>query len=247
MHRPSSRLATGVAVTFMLAAIVVLGDRPAGASDTEASGTAAAKPESPNPALLDPSLATGRAPDSFRVKLATTKGDIVIQVHRAWAPNGADRFYNLVRIGYYDGAKFYRVIDGFMAQCGFAANPAVSAAWSAARIPDDPVMRANTRGMVTFAQPAQPNARTAQFFINYGDNSYLKDHGAFAPFGEVVSGMESADALYAGYGEGAPSGSGPSQARIAREGNAYLDAGYPKLDTIVHAVVLPDEGAASAR
>jgi len=236
MPRHPFRFAAFAAVVLMLSAVTVMFASPADASDPGSS-----------PALLDPSLAAERAPDSYRVKLETTKGDIVIQVHREWAPNGADRFFNLVRIGYYDGARFYRVIAGFMAQCGFAADPAVSAAWLAARIPDDPVSRANTRGMVTFAQPAQPNARTAQFFINYGDNSYLKDYGAFAPFGEVVSGMDVADALYAGYGEGAPSGLGPSQNRIAREGNAYLETSFPKLDAIVRAIILPDEGAAAGR
>ncbi|HSN56886.1 MAG TPA: peptidylprolyl isomerase [Candidatus Sulfomarinibacteraceae bacterium] len=224
---------SSLALLLLAAAPVLAASQP----QPETTGDA----DKPHPALLDPSLAAERAPDTFRVKLDTTKGDIVIRVHRDWAPHGADRFYNLVKIGYYDGARFYRVIQGFMAQVGFAADPPVSAAWSAARIPDDPVVKANTRGMVTFAQPASPNARTAQFFINYGDNSYLKEHGAFAPFGEVVSGMEVADALYAGYGEGAPSGRGPSQPRIAGEGNAYLDAGFPRLDAIERATILPDE------
>ena len=231
-----SAAVSGLALLLLAVAATVAASRP----EPEVAGEEA----KPHPALLDPSLAAERAPDTFRVKLDTTKGDIVIRVHRDWAPHGADRFYNLVKIGYYDGARFYRVIQGFMAQVGFAADPSVSAAWSAARIPDDPIVQANTRGMVTFAQPASPNARTAQFFINYADNSYLKEHGAFAPFGEVVSGMEVADALYAGYGEGAPSGRGPSQPRIARDGNAYLDAEFPKLDAIERATILPDEEAA---
>jgi len=194
--------------------------------------------ESPSPALLDPALATERAPDAFRVNLETTKGDVVILVNRSWAPNGADRFYNLVKIGYYDDVSFYRVIKGFMAQCGFNGDPAVSAAWSRARIADDPVTQANTRGMVTFAQPSAPNARTTQFFVNYGDNSYLKQHGAFAPFGKVISGMEVMDSIYAGYGEGAPNGNGPSQAQIGREGNSYLRQNFPKLDYIKRATIV---------
>ncbi len=169
-----------------------------------------------------------RAPDAFRVKLETTKGDVVILVNRSWAPNGADRFYNLVKIGYFSDVAFYRVIRGFMAQCGFNGDPDVTAVWSRAKIPDDPIVQANTRGMVTFAQPGVPNARTTQFFINYGDNTYLKDHGAFAPFGKVIVGMDVMDSIYSGYGEGAPRGNGPDQARATREGNAYLKKNFPE-------------------
>ena len=180
-----------------------------------------------NPALLDPSLATEQAPEAYRVKLETTKGDVVILVNRSWAPDGADRFYNLVKIGYYSDVAFYRVIRGFMAQCGFNPDPKISAAWSRAKIADDPVLQANTRGMVTFAMGG-PNTRTTQFFINYADNSYLKKHGAFAPF--------------AGYGEGAPNGRGPSQAKIAGVGNAYLEENFPNLDYIKRArIVEPAE------
>ncbi len=203
-----------------------------------ASIAAAAGPQTgPNPALRDPSLATTTAPATYQVKLQTTKGDVVIEVHRDWAPHGADRFYNLVKAGYYDGAKFFRVISGFMAQVGMNPDPQVTAAWAAASIPDDPVSQSNTRGMVTFAAKASPNSRTTQFFINFGDNSAL-DRSGFAPFGRVVSGMEAVDALYAGYGEGAPRGAGPSQGRIAREGDAYLAAEFPKLDAITHATIV---------
>lgn len=212
---------------------------PAVASETPPRPVVAADTHTEDqPALTDPSLATERAPDVFRVKLETTAGDVVIQINRSWAPHGADRFYNLVKIGFYDGVVFYRVIPNFMAQCGFHPDPAVSAAWSRATIPDDEITHDNTRGMVTFAQPARPNARTTQFFINVADNSYLKQHGAFAPFGRVISGMDAVDALYSGYGEGAPSGRGPSQTRIAREGNAYLNAEFPKLDSIKRAVIV---------
>jgi peptidyl-prolyl cis-trans isomerase A (cyclophilin A) len=192
----------------------------------------------PNPALLKPSLAAETAPESYKVKFETTKGDFVIQVTRAWAPNGADRFFNLVKIGYYDGAVFFRVIEGFMAQVGMHGDPAVGAAWMKASIPDDPPTQSNTRGMVTFAALGTPNSRTTQFFINFGDNSYLKQYGPFAPFGQVVEGMKVVDSLYSGYGEGAPKGRGPSQGEIARQGNAYLKASFPELDAITRASLL---------
>ncbi len=192
----------------------------------------------PNPALLNPSLADAQAPDTFKVKVETTSGDFVIEVHREWAPNGADRFYNLVTIGYYDNNAFFRVIDGFMAQVGMNGDPKVQAAWSRVPIPDDPIRKENTRGMVTFAAKGSPNSRTTQFFINYGDNSHLRQYGKFAPFGKVVEGMSVVDGLYSGYGEGAPKGRGPSQANIIREGNTYLKEQFPKLDDIISTTVV---------
>ncbi len=192
-------------------------------------------------ALLDPSLSTATAPDTYDVVLDTTQGEVVIRVHREWAPNGADRFYNLVRAGYYDGCKFFRVIDGFMAQVGMHGDPKVNAAWRAATIPDDPVTQDNTRGRVTFAAQARPNTRTTQIFINTADNTRLKQYGTFAPFGEVIAGMEAVDALYNGYGEGAPQGRGPSQSQIMSQGNAYLERAFPKLDAIVSAHVVTGE------
>jgi len=210
-------------------------------------GEVATKTENPppssesNPALLDPSLATERAPDAFRVKLETTEGDVLILVNRSWAPNGADRFYNLVKIGYFNDVAFYRAIRGFMVQCGFNGDPSVTAVWSSAKIPDDPVTQSNTRGLVTFAAPPGPNGRTTQFFVNTTDNEYLKDHGAFAPFGKVISGMDVVDTLYTGYGEAYPRGKGPTQPKIAREGNAYLKADFPLLDYIVRASIVEAE------
>jgi len=195
----------------------------------------------PNPALLDPSIATERAPDAYRVKLETTKGDVTILVNRSWAPNGADRFYNLVKIGYFADVAFYRAIKGFMVQGGFNGDPAVTAVWSNAKISDDPMTQSNSRGMVTFAQPSTPNARTTQFFINTTDNDYLKDHGTFSPFGKVISGMDVVDGLYTGYGEAAPRGRGPGQGKIAREGNVYLKTSFPKLDYIVSATIVEAE------
>ena len=190
-----------------------------------------------NPALLDPSLARETAPDLFKVRMVTTAGDLVIEVHRDWAPRGADRFYNLVKIGYFNDTAFYRVIRGFMAQVGMHGDPAVSAVWLNARIQDDPVKKSNTRGMVTFAMGGQPNTRSSQIFFSFGNNSYL-DKSGFAPFGEVVEGFKSVEALYSGYGEGAPQGKGPSQSRLYRGGNDYLKGEFPKLDYIVTATII---------
>ena len=183
--------------------------------------------------LLDPKSAemTKEAPATFKAKFETSEGDFVVQVTREWSPNGADRFYNLVRNGYYDGARFFRVLDGFMAQFGINGDPAVNKAWMGATIKDDPVKQSNKRGMVTFAQTSQPNSRGTQLFINYADNSNLDGMG-FAPIGEVVEGMAAVDSLYGDYGEGAPDGGGPDQMRITAEGNKYLNASFPKLDFI---------------
>jgi peptidyl-prolyl cis-trans isomerase A (cyclophilin A) len=195
-----------------------------------------ATPEPPE-ALMNPALLTETAPASFKVQARTTRGDFVIQVTRAWAPNGADRFYNLVKAGYYSDIAFFRVIAGFMAQFGIHGDPRVSAVWREARITDDPVAQSNTRGRLTFATSG-PNSRTTQLFINLVDNARLDTMG-FAPFGEVVSGMEIVDALHAGYGEGAPRGLGPDQGRIQREGNAYLRAEFGQLDYLLGCDLLP--------
>lgn len=185
--------------------------------------------------LMVPSSLDARAPARFAVELDTTAGPITIDVHRAWSPHGADRFYNLVRAGYYDDVAFFRVISGFMAQCGIHGRPDVSRVWQDASIPDDPVVQHNTRGYVSFAT-AGPDTRTTQFFINFGDNSSL-DATGFSPFGRVRD-MTAVDALESRYGEGAPSGLGPDQARIQAEGNAYLRAQFPDLDYIQHARIV---------
>jgi peptidyl-prolyl cis-trans isomerase A (cyclophilin A) len=198
-----------------------------------AEDEAAAKP---NPALRDPKLASETAPDLYKVKMETTAGDLVIEVHRDWAPNGADRFYNLVKIGYYTDVAFFRVLKGFMAQAGFHGDPAVSNAWLNSLIKDDPVKKPNYPGTVTFAMRG-PDTRSAQIFINYGDNSYLDESG-FAPFGKVVEGMDAVKALYSGYGEGAPNGKGPSQGQAFRQGNAYFKAQFPELDYIKSATIV---------
>lgn len=195
-------------------------------------GATAATPDFRNPA--DPGFAAP-APDSFRVRFATTEGEFVVAVHRAWAPLGTDRFYNLVRSGYYDGVRFFRVIPNFMAQFGIHGDTAVTAAWRERRIPDDPVRRTNIRGMVTFAT-AGPGTRTTQIFINYGNNDRLDAMG-FAPFGQVVEGMDVVDKLYGEYGEGAPAGRGPDQFRLNVEGEKYLARQFPRLDKINRATV----------
>ena len=196
----------------------------------------AAAPAKPNPALFDASLAKEQSPDVYRVKMETTAGDFVIEVHREWAPRGADRFYNLVKIGYFNDVAFFRVLTGFMAQAGFHGDPAVSKVWLNSRIQDDPVKKSNTEGMVTFATSGA-NSRSAQIFINYGDNSYL-DASGFAPFGKLVEGFESVKSLYSGYGEGEPNGKGPGQGKLYRRGNHYLKGEFPKLDYIVTATIV---------
>jgi peptidyl-prolyl cis-trans isomerase A (cyclophilin A) len=186
--------------------------------------------------LLDPSTMNAKAPPVFLAKLNTTKGPVVIRVTRAWAPNGADRFYNLVRGGFFTDAAFFRVIPGFMAQFGISARPQVSQVWANANITDDPVKESNTRGKVTFAQTSARNSRSTQLFINYGNNARL-DADRFAPFGEVIEGMAAADQIYSGYGEQ------PEQGLITSQGKAYLDRQFPRLDRITTAVIepLPDD------
>lgn len=178
---------------------------------------------------------TPHAPDVYKVSLDTSKGPVVIEVHRDWAPLGADRFYELVKSGYYDGARFFRVLPGFMAQFGIAADPKVTAKWKDANLQDDPVKQSNTRGMLTFAT-AGPNTRTTQMFINTANNARLDSQG-FAPIGQVVSGIEVVDNFYNGYGEGAPQGRGPAQGLIEEQGNAYLEKEFPMLDYIKKATI----------
>lgn len=161
----------------------------------------------------------------------------MVRVTRAWAPRGADRFYNLVEHHFFDGSVFFRVLAGFVAQFGLSSNPRISAAWARATIPDDPVLKSNLRGTLSFAT-AGPNTRTTQLFINLGNNTRLDAMG-FAPFGEVVEGMNIVDELYSGYGDGPPSGDGPNQSLISREGNTYLERDFPHLDRILTARVLP--------
>jgi len=205
------------------------------AQDKAAPKAAPAKPD-----LMNPSALNAKAPDTFKAKFTTSKGDFVVQVTRAWAPRGADRFYNLVRAGFFTDCAFFRVLREprpFMAQFGISPKPAVAAAWERARIMDDPNKESNKRGRITFAT-AGANTRTTQLFINYGDNAFLDGQG-FSPFGEVIEGMEVVDKFYSGYGEGAPSGRGPEQGKLQSEGKAYTDRYFPQLDHIISATIVP--------
>lgn len=187
-------------------------------------------------ALKNPSALTATAPAKFQVKFDTSAGVFVVEVTREWAPLGADRFYNLVKAGFYNDCRFFRVIQGFMVQFGIHGDPSIMGAWRNARIGVDPVKQSNKRGFITYAMGGTPDTRTTQVFINFSDNTSL-DRMGFAPFGQVVSGMEAVDKIFSGYGEGAPSGQGPEQGRIQMEGNAYLMKSFPKLDYIKTATI----------
>lgn len=179
-----------------------------------------------------------QAPATYRVKMETTKGTFYIDVNRQWSPHGADRFYQLVNSGFYNNCAFFRVIGGFMAQVGIHGDPETQTKWRDQTIKDDPVVKSNLRGYVSFAKTGAPDSRTTQFFINFGDNRRLDDYG-FAPFGYVSpQGMQVVDAIYSGYGEGAPRGNGPSQSRIQYEGNQYLKQEFPRLDYITKATIV---------
>ena len=181
-------------------------------------------------ALMKPASLKERAPDVFKAKFDTSAGVFVIEVHAAWAPNGADRFYNLVKNGYYDNCRFFRVISGFMVQFGINGDPAIQRNWVTATIPDEKVTQGNTRGFVSFGKSSLPNSRTTQVFINLVDNSRLNRDG-FAPFGKVISGMAVVDKIYNGYGNK------PDQSQIQTAGNAYLTKNFPKLDYIKKVVI----------
>ena len=198
---------------------------------------AAAARQSAGGSLSNPASLKLQAPAVFDAKFTTTKGDFVVEVTRAWSPHGADRFYNLVKYHFYDGAAFFRVIQGFVVQFGINARPDVSRVWQNANIPDDPVTQSNTRATLTFAT-AGPNTRTTQVFISLGNNANLDSMG-FSPFGKITSGMDVVDKLYAEYGDGAPNGNGPDQNRIQNEGKAYLEKSFPLLDAIKTATIVP--------
>ncbi len=187
-------------------------------------------------ALKNPSKSTEKAPETFKVKFNTTKGDFTLEITRAWSPLGADRFYNLVKAGFFTDVAFFRVIDGFMVQFGIHGDPAIASAWRGARIKDDPVKESNKKGYISYAM-AGPDTRTTQFFINYGNNTNLDSMG-FSPFGKVAEGMDVVESIYSGYGEGAPSGMGPDQGRVQLQGNEYLKKDFPKLDYVKSAVLL---------
>jgi peptidyl-prolyl cis-trans isomerase A (cyclophilin A) len=193
------------------------------------------KPAAPAVAkvLLDPSLPEWNqtAPAEFKAKFSTSKGDFTVLVKREWAPKGADRFYCLVKNGFYDDVRFFRVIEGFMAQFGIHGTPEVNTAWKNATIPDDAVVESNKRGTISFAMRG-PNTRTTQIFISYDDKNTRLDAMNFAPFAKVVEGMEVVDNLHHGFGEGPPRGAGPNQGRLQAEGNAYLTSDFKELDYV---------------
>jgi peptidyl-prolyl cis-trans isomerase A (cyclophilin A) len=221
---------------FVAGLLVVLLAVPALAQQ----GAAGAAPEKAASPLLNPSSPemTKEAPAVYRARFETTKGPFVVEVTRKWAPNGADRFYDLVRNGYYDGCRFFRVIKGFMVQFGISGDPKLNEIWREATIKDDPVVQGNKRGYITYAKTGQPNSRTTQLFINYQDNAFLDEKG-FAPFGRVIEGMAVVDSIYGGYGET------PNQGQIQAEGNKYLEESFPKLDYIKKAAIVSGGAAKS--
>jgi peptidyl-prolyl cis-trans isomerase A (cyclophilin A) len=199
-----------------------------------------------DPALLHPATLKATAPPVYEVTFNTTKGDFVITVTRAWAPNGADRFYNLVKHGYFTNVSFYRVVADFIVQFGLSPDPKINAAWSSANIKDDPVKQSNKAGTITYAMGG-PNTRNTQVFINFSDNGSQLDNIGFSPFGQVTSGMDVVKQLYGGYGEISDlGGSGPAQGRVGEGGKAYLDKNFPKLDSIKSATVTSPAPAAPA-
>ena len=188
------------------------------------------------PSLKNPASLKEQAPATYKVKFDTSVGVFVLQVNRDWAPLGADRFYNLVKNGFYDDARFFRAIPGFMVQFGISGDPAISPAWRNARIGVDPVKQSNKPMFISFAMGGTPDTRTTQVFINFGNNASLDKMG-FAPFGEVIEGKDVVNKIHTGYGEGAPRGKGPDQGRTQAEGNAYLMKDFPKLDFIKKATI----------
>jgi peptidyl-prolyl cis-trans isomerase A (cyclophilin A) len=202
-----------------------------------AAGTNSAPAVSTTPNFSDPSKLTAMAPETFKAQFDTTKGKFTVEVTRSLAPNGADRFYNLVKSGYFTDVEFFRVVPGFMCQFGIHGDPAVSAKWRDANITDDPVKGSNTRGTITFAT-AGPNTRTTQLFINFGNNANLDGMG-FSPFGKVTEGMDVVDKINSEYGENPPD----AQGHIQTEGNTYLKKTFPNLDYIKSATIVPADSA----
>jgi peptidyl-prolyl cis-trans isomerase A (cyclophilin A) len=232
----------------MLLATGVEAQTPAPKSGSAGQGTATKKTPSTaarstyDRALLKPALLKAKAPEQYKVKFVTTRGEFTLAVTRAWAPLGADRFYNLVRHHFYDNASIFRVVPNFVAQFGISAYPAVTTAWKGTDIKDDPVTQSNKRGYITFATSG-PNTRTTQVFINFKDNSRLDGIG-FAPFGVVEGdGMKVVDMFYDQYGDNA----GPDQGKIETQGKPYIDKGWPKLDTIQSATLLTSAPAAASK
>ncbi len=184
-------------------------------------------------------------PNVFNVKFETSKGDFTVEVHRDWAPIGADRFYELVKSKFFDNSRFFRVLKGFVVQFGLNGDPDVNMKWHNLLMVDDPVKQSNTRGMISYAKSG-PNTRTTQVFINLKNNSRELDSTGFAPFGKVIDGMDVVDQLYSGYRDGPPRDSGPDQAKVEAQGNQYLEQHYPKLDSIKTARIVAAQPAPAA-
>jgi peptidyl-prolyl cis-trans isomerase A (cyclophilin A) len=218
---------------ILVAAGAVLAQTPAPKAPVKTAPKTAAAPN-----LLNPSTLKARAPEMYRVQFTTTKGNVILEITRAWAPLGADRFYNLVRAGFFTNCTFFRVVPRFIVQFGISPRPDVAKAWQNANFADDRVTQSNKRGTITFAT-AGPNTRTTQLFINYADNAALDGQG-FAPFGQVVDGMDVVDKIYPGYGEQ------PDQGRLQSEGKAYTDKSFPMLDKILSATIVPAAPPATA-
>ena len=202
------------------------------------TGVAAKAAPRPSASLMNPASLRAVAPPLYRVKFTTTHGDFVVEVHRDWAPIGADRFYNLVRNRFFNDSAFFRYVPGFIVQWGLPASAAVAKVWENANLKDDPVTKSNRKGTITFAT-AGPNTRTTQLFINLRDNAGLDGQG-FAPFGEVTEGMDIVTGLYSGYGEQ------PDQDRLRTQGKPYLDRAFPKLDLIKSTTIIFPEAPAPA-
>lgn len=221
----------------------MLAQTPSPAKSAAPAAKSAAPAAKTTPAanpLLHPETLKARAPDSFKVKFTTTKGDFVVEVHRDWSPLGADRFYNLVKNRFFTNVAFFRIVQAgiYIVQFGMSPDPRVSAAWQVASIKDDPMKPTvhNTKGTLVFAKTSEPNSRTTQLFINTGDNSRQLDPQGFSPFGEITEGMDVVSQFYAGYGER------PDQSHIMNEGKPYLDKNFPNMDSVKSAVILPAEG-----
>ena len=235
-----SRICGILTVGIILAASAVVFAQGGSSTQKTAPGPKPAGAIGPyDKALLTPSTLTAKAPAEFDVKFTTTVGDFVVHVTRSWAPNASDRFYNLVKHHYYDGAAFYRVMSGFMAQWGMSAYPEVTRVWDSATIKDDPITHSSTRGMISYASPGTPNSRTTQLFISYRDNSYLNTQGPFGAFGEVTSGMDVVEKIYSGYGEK------PDQGQYSAVGKAYLEKNYPN-STVIKTTTLTVPAPAAA-
>jgi len=235
-HFIARNFPASIAFASLIAVVALAAQTKPAAKKPPIAGSRGVQTAAFDRALLQPASLKAKAPEIYEVKFTTTKGDFVIRVTRAWAPLGADRFYNLANHHFFDQASFFRVLPRFVVQFGISAHLEVSRPWQSATIKDDPVKQSNRRGFVSFATGG-PNTRTTQVFINLGNNSALDSMG-FSPFGEVTQGMDTVEKLYSGYGEGAPSGKGPRQDLIQSQGKTYLEKNFPLLDTIKSTSVL---------